>query len=142
MDPAKRRDSSHQLRSLAPMPSFFETYDLVALLISALSESYGGESNNDKDFQTDLARLARTCKAFRDPPLDAHWRTMRGLLPIVKLFPVVLRVDELEPVRINWHLDCFVNSRALVLQDLVPLSRPDWDRIRFYTLRIRKLSIY
>ncbi|KIO05016.1 hypothetical protein M404DRAFT_25631 [Pisolithus tinctorius Marx 270] len=35
----------------------------------------------------DVARLARTCKAFKDPALDALWRTQSSLSPLVMCLP-------------------------------------------------------
>ncbi|KAJ7215635.1 hypothetical protein C8J57DRAFT_1538183 [Mycena rebaudengoi] len=40
-----------------------------------------------KDIRRDLAALARTCKTFQDPALDALWRFQYSLFPALQCFP-------------------------------------------------------
>jgi hypothetical protein len=74
------------------MRSFFEIYDLIVLLIAALSESHGDDRER---LNADLARLARTCKATRDPALDILWKTIMGFVPILELFPLEFHTNAL-----------------------------------------------
>ena len=34
-----------------------------------------------------LARLARTCRAFKEPALDILWQNLRGLAPLAQCLP-------------------------------------------------------
>ena len=34
-----------------------------------------------------LARLARTCRAFEEPALDALWKVVDGIEPVARLLP-------------------------------------------------------
>ncbi|KAF8547386.1 hypothetical protein OG21DRAFT_1424933 [Imleria badia] len=41
-----------------------------------------------------LARLARTCRAFEEPALDALWKVIDGSEPLVRLFPDLVWILE------------------------------------------------
>ncbi|KAH0588343.1 hypothetical protein H2248_004203 [Termitomyces sp. 'cryptogamus'] len=40
-----------------------------------------------------LFRAALTCKAFQDPALDALWRSMDTIVPLLRLLPTIQQVD-------------------------------------------------
>lgn len=46
-----------------------------------------------------LARLARTCRAFRDPALDILWHTLLALEPLIRTLPADLwEIQEREQI--------------------------------------------
>ncbi|KAI6003142.1 hypothetical protein EDD15DRAFT_2541370 [Pisolithus albus] len=72
----------------------------------------------------DLARLARTCKAFKDPALDVLWRTQSSLSPLIRCLPSRLRTTKR-----YW-------GRRVVSLRKEP-SDEDWFRLQRYSHRIR-----
>ncbi|KII86198.1 hypothetical protein PLICRDRAFT_43776 [Plicaturopsis crispa FD-325 SS-3] len=85
--------------------------------------------NHDRD----VAWFARTCRAFRDPALDALWHTQASLGPLVRTFPVDLweqRYAEDE------------NGDGIFELFLLREIRPrDWLRPLGYAKRIRVLDL-
>lgn len=53
--------------------------DVTAKLLEFIMDSPNGRRS--------LARLARTCKAFKDPALNMLWRDLDSLVPLLSLFP-------------------------------------------------------
>lgn len=47
----------------------------------------------DRTVQKFLARAALTCRAFRTPALNALWKKMEGILPLLRLLPAFAEVD-------------------------------------------------
>ncbi|KII83691.1 hypothetical protein PLICRDRAFT_32701 [Plicaturopsis crispa FD-325 SS-3] len=81
----------------------------------------------------DIARLARTCHALRDPALDALWHTLPSLAPLVRTLPADLW-EEREAAE-----DEYGNTnREIVLLRLVEES--DWARFAVYAPRVRALN--
>ncbi|KAI6003134.1 hypothetical protein EDD15DRAFT_1468670 [Pisolithus albus] len=72
----------------------------------------------------DLARLARTCKAFKDPALDVLWRTQSSLSPLIRCLPSRLRTTKR-----YW-------GRRVVSLRKEP-SHEDWFSLQRYSHRIR-----
>ena len=60
-------------------PAILRDPDTTQKLLEAILETPGGRRS--------IARLARTCKAFRDPALDILWRDLDSLVPLLGLFP-------------------------------------------------------
>ncbi|KAF8123023.1 hypothetical protein EV363DRAFT_1455953 [Boletus edulis] len=73
----------------------------------------------------DLAVLARTCRAFKDPALDVLWEVLHSLYPLVRCLPEACH--RLPPGNM-----CYSFHRSL--------RQNEWDILRSYTRRIR--SIY
>ncbi|KAF8554788.1 hypothetical protein OG21DRAFT_1508568 [Imleria badia] len=78
-----------------------------------------------------LARLARTCRAFQEPALDALWKVLLGLEPLARLLPDSMWISEEDPAGSG--------SRYKLLQ---PLSPQQWRLIQKYTSRISVISSY
>ncbi|KAI6115152.1 hypothetical protein EDD16DRAFT_1892797 [Pisolithus croceorrhizus] len=75
----------------------------------------------------DIERLARTCKAFRDPALDVLWRTQPSLSPLIMCLPNHLwTVKEEHP---DW---------VVTLQK--GPSPEDWLSLQKYSHRIRSFN--
>ncbi|KAI6141362.1 hypothetical protein EDD17DRAFT_1666438 [Pisolithus thermaeus] len=54
----------------------------------------------------DIARFARTCKAFKDPALDFLWRTQPSLSPLIMCLPGhswTVKRAKFDPV-VNLHM--------------------------------------
>ncbi len=66
----------HQ-QSMAPI--ILRDADATNRLLECILESPGGRKA--------LARLARTCKAFKEPALDLLWKDLDSFVPLVSLFP-------------------------------------------------------
>ncbi|GJE99663.1 hypothetical protein PsYK624_159340 [Phanerochaete sordida] len=67
-------------QSMAPV--ILRDADATAKLLEIILVSPGGKRS--------LARLARTCKAFKEPALDVLWRDLDSFVPLVTLFPNTL----------------------------------------------------
>ncbi|KAI6132305.1 hypothetical protein EDD16DRAFT_419415 [Pisolithus croceorrhizus] len=72
----------------------------------------------------DVASLARTCKAFMDPALDALWSTQSSLSPLVMCLPAHF-----------WFLKAV--WRGTVVSLLHEPSHEDWLMLKRYSRRIR-----
>ncbi|KAF7293290.1 hypothetical protein HMN09_01208000 [Mycena chlorophos] len=80
-----------------------------------------------------LARLARTCRAFSEPALDALWRRpgSEALLRLVHTFPSGL-------LRITTPSEYGKPYQVVVVRSL---RETDWERPQFYARRVRELNI-
>ncbi|KAF8441550.1 hypothetical protein L210DRAFT_1055911 [Boletus edulis BED1] len=67
----------------------------------------------------DLAGLARTCRAFKEPALDVLWSVLEDLSPLARC------------------LSCRKSERGYVFTK--PLTQTEWDVLRHYTCRIRAI---
>jgi hypothetical protein len=67
-------------QSMAPM--ILRDADATNKLLECILESPGGKRS--------LARLARTCKAFKEPALDVLWRDLDSFVPLLTLLPNTL----------------------------------------------------
>lgn len=63
-------------------PIILRDQDATAKLLEYILESPGGRRS--------LSRLARTCKAFKEPALNVLWRDLDSLNPLLALFPTNL----------------------------------------------------
>ncbi|KAF8135769.1 hypothetical protein EV363DRAFT_1321586 [Boletus edulis] len=70
----------------------------------------------------DLAGLARTCRAFKEPALDVLWSVLEDLSPLARCLPDV---------------SCRKPERGYVFTK--PLTQTEWDVLRHYTCRIRAI---
>ncbi|KAH7918611.1 hypothetical protein BV22DRAFT_1041640 [Leucogyrophana mollusca] len=84
--------------------------------------------------QPDLASLARTCRALRDPALNVLWRTQNSLVPLVSTLPEgawEIREDTSDV----WSGDL----------EFIFLTRPllpsDWERFFIYAPRVKHLFV-
>ncbi|KAF9065924.1 hypothetical protein BDP27DRAFT_1424311 [Rhodocollybia butyracea] len=69
----------------------------------------------------DLLSLALTSKVFLEPVLDVLWKKMTSLQPLLSVLPETT----------------LVNGQKMFLQPIAPSS---WDRLRFYTSRVREFD--
>ncbi|KAJ7267788.1 hypothetical protein C8J57DRAFT_1325852 [Mycena rebaudengoi] len=77
----------------------------------------------------DLAVVARTCRAFHGPALDALWRST-ALVNLLRCMPSDLcRCDESGP---EWNVTCDMKL-------LRPIEVKDWDRVLIYAPRVHHL---
>ncbi|KAJ7836450.1 hypothetical protein B0H14DRAFT_1122075 [Mycena olivaceomarginata] len=77
---------------------------------------------------SDLAVVARTCRAFHGPALDALWRSS-ALVNILRCMPSDLyRCEESGP---SWNVKCDMLLR--------PIEVEDWDRVLIYAPRVHHL---
>ncbi|KAJ7658614.1 hypothetical protein DFH06DRAFT_1327192 [Mycena polygramma] len=103
----------------------------VAELVDMICSQFGSSSNPGD--QRALAALARTCRRFQDPAMDHLWRsTSLGRLLAVCLPSDLWDVEPSEERRL-WY------RRARLLR---PICDLDWQRVRLYAPRIRKLASY
>ncbi|KII86186.1 hypothetical protein PLICRDRAFT_177771 [Plicaturopsis crispa FD-325 SS-3] len=80
----------------------------------------------------DVARLARTCRAFHEPALDLIWYELDSLGPLVRTFPADL-----------WEQREVVDEDGGDFTELAlirPIHPSDWTRFQFYARRIRRLD--
>ncbi|KAF8125164.1 hypothetical protein EV363DRAFT_1176649 [Boletus edulis] len=72
-----------------------------------------------------LAYLARTCHAFREPALDILWKELHNLSPLVRCLPKALSPN------IKHYFQYSFSRR---------LTQIDWDILQSYTRRIRSIT--
>ncbi|KAF8120812.1 hypothetical protein EV363DRAFT_1278502 [Boletus edulis] len=70
----------------------------------------------------DLAALARTCHAFKDPALDILWEELFDLSPLARCLPEACRQESTK---------CYSLRRML--------TQNEWDILQGYTHRIRSI---
>ncbi|KAF8125921.1 hypothetical protein EV363DRAFT_1349106 [Boletus edulis] len=71
---------------------------------------------------TDLAALARTCHAFKDPALDVLWEELFDLSPLARCLPEACYQESTK---------CYSLHRKL--------TQSEWDILQSYTRRIRSI---
>ncbi|KAF8125009.1 hypothetical protein EV363DRAFT_1270918 [Boletus edulis] len=84
---------------------------------------------------TDLAALARTCRAFKDPALDVLWETLPDLSPLAQCVPEasqLLWAARGDPESYCGPSKCYSLHRSL--------TQNEWDILRSYTRRIRSIN--
>ena len=64
------------------VPIILRDAEVTKRLLECILESPGGRKV--------LARLARTCKAFKEPALDMLWRDLDSFVPLASAFPNAL----------------------------------------------------
>lgn len=62
------------------MHQCLQTLDLIVLIFTEIAN----EPRIFKSSRRDLARLARTCRAFHEVALDLLWEEQRGMLPLLR----------------------------------------------------------
>lgn len=60
-------------------PPIFRDTEAIKKLLKIVHDTPGGGQT--------VARLARTCKVFKEPALDILWSELGSLLPLIRLFP-------------------------------------------------------
>ncbi|KAG8213543.1 hypothetical protein J3R82DRAFT_10188 [Butyriboletus roseoflavus] len=79
---------------------------------------------NRLSFTTDLAVLARTCRAFKEPALDVLWSELVDLSPLVRCLPGACQ------------------SLGLSYSFKRQLNETEWETLRSYTRRVWHITGY
>ena len=122
------------LRRYIEFPNFYiiwmhrclETQELIVSIFSEVAD-LGDESG-----YASLAALARTCQAFKNPALDALWRTQDGLRPLVNLFPAKGEGDQEVCLQL-----LMLHCLSLKLSKPPQISMSEWFRIVPYASRVK-----
>lgn len=76
----KSTSSSLSQRHRSTMvPSILSNPEVTAKVLEYILDTPNGRRS--------LSRLARTCKAFKEPALNLLWRDLDSFLPLISLFP-------------------------------------------------------
>lgn len=93
-----------------------------------------------------LAALARTCKTFHNPALNALWKVQYSLVPALRCFPEDLWERSSSRGEMTFLVSGYAVVKNAVLDSLQafrrPLSPTDWDRPMTYWPRIRNFRIF
>ncbi|THH28300.1 hypothetical protein EUX98_g5884, partial [Antrodiella citrinella] len=100
----------------AMSPIILRDADVTAKLLEYVVESTNGRRT--------LSRLARTCKAFKEPALNVLWRDLDSFVPLLSLFPNGLMKRARRP-----GLGLARNP-----------DPADWDRLLAYGERVRSIA--
>ncbi|KAJ7646245.1 hypothetical protein DFH06DRAFT_1476401 [Mycena polygramma] len=114
--------------SKAKMHDCLKIPELVDIICSYLDSPSLIERPGDK---CDLAVVARTCRTFNDPALDYLWRSTTLARLLISCMPSDLwAVDSVEGA---WMMTKYIRQ-------LRPIEAADWNRLRMYAPRVKKLS--
>lgn len=98
---------------------------VTEILLHIIGFVENGTESRSTCRKSDIARLARTCRAFTDPALDVLWRTQCALGPLVKCLPGHLWAQD------SWGAIEIVSKPTI----------KDWLRLRKYSFRIRVFEL-
>ncbi|KAI0778421.1 hypothetical protein BD413DRAFT_630902 [Trametes elegans] len=97
-------------------PAILRDADATQKLLEVILDTPGGRRS--------VSRLARTCKAFKEPALNVLWRDLDSLTPLLGLFPsTILR-----------------RARRPGLGLTKPPEKQDWARVLAYGERVRSIA--
>ncbi|KAI0095121.1 hypothetical protein BDY19DRAFT_880298 [Irpex rosettiformis] len=97
-------------------PIILRDADATNKLLECILESPGGRKT--------LARLSRTCKAFKEPALDMLWRDLDSFVPLVSVFPNILMKRSRKP------------SMGLAKEP----EADQWEKVLGYAERVRSIT--
>ncbi|KAF7354094.1 hypothetical protein MVEN_01096800 [Mycena venus] len=103
--------------------------EILDLIFAHIGEDEPGVYFSRKERSRKLALLARTCRTFQNPALDALWQFQDNLAPALRCFP-----DDLWDRSADSKKTTFVGFRR-------PLVLSDWERPFFYWNRIKSFQI-
>ncbi|TCD62847.1 hypothetical protein EIP91_006360, partial [Steccherinum ochraceum] len=98
------------------LPAILRNADVTNKLLEYIVDSPNGRRS--------LARLARTCKAFKEPALNVLWRELDSFVPLLALFPNAL----------------MKRSRRPGLGLSKTPEPADWERLLAYADRVRSIT--
>ncbi|KAJ7471675.1 hypothetical protein B0H11DRAFT_1811961 [Mycena galericulata] len=105
--------------------------ELIEMICAHLPAKPFGHPDNSPQWTKSrgaLAVLARTCKTFQEPALDALWSHQGNLFHIIACMPQDLWAGPLEP-------------ELLDTMDVIrPILPSDWERPLFYMSRVRSFE--
>ncbi|KAJ7758998.1 hypothetical protein DFH07DRAFT_1060303 [Mycena maculata] len=84
----------------------------------------------------DLATLARTCRIFHDPALDALWWEQDTIMNLMRCMPDVWETMTPPP----GFLTLFLNGVGRPVTAARPIVVLDWDRVKKYSHRVKSLK--
>ncbi|KAJ7641047.1 hypothetical protein FB45DRAFT_1053670 [Roridomyces roridus] len=118
--PTAAASEAHEERVAGEMHRCLRIPEIVQLIVSHLDPQYRTGKNQ-------LALLART-RIFHEHALDILWSHQTRLAPLIKCMP-----DDL------WEVNGQRSGTVLVFRR--PVVGSDWDRLLYYSRRIRSLEI-
>ncbi|RPD58097.1 hypothetical protein L226DRAFT_512047 [Lentinus tigrinus ALCF2SS1-7] len=120
------------------VPEIFQRIlDFVLVVLWEEGNLYGGYHQTAFS-NAILGALARTCRLFLEPTLDALWRNQLTLGPLIRTLPE----DAIEEVvQTTLYKDSMCDT-TYHLKLKRPLGASDWTRFDYYAGRIRSLGHY
>ncbi|OJT02716.1 hypothetical protein TRAPUB_6710 [Trametes pubescens] len=126
-------------------PAILRDAEATKILLEAILDTPGGRRS--------VSRLARTCKAFKEPALNVLWRDLDSLTPLLGLFPsTILRRARRPGLGLVRFLSLSGPEVPLLtsapIPPLVPTygaqtkapEKQDWARVLAYGERVRSVS--
>ncbi|TCD62908.1 hypothetical protein EIP91_006235 [Steccherinum ochraceum] len=115
----------------SPCSSVLQVSEILRLIF----ENVHGHDvqENDRDRLNDLSSLARTCKLFKDPALDALWSTQTSLLPLFRLVSSALENDH-DPVALE---EAGVSVQDTLVRAKRPFNEAEWSTLSKYSAKVR-----
>ncbi|KAJ6459883.1 hypothetical protein C8R45DRAFT_542086 [Mycena sanguinolenta] len=86
----------------------------------------------------DLAALARTCRIFHDPALDALWWEQDTIMNLMRCMPDVWETVTPPP----GFLTALLNLVGRPVSAVRPIVASDWDRVKKYSYRVKSLQCH
>jgi hypothetical protein len=77
----------------SPRQKAMENQDILGEIFNIISLDLEKPGNNVSQTRKDLFYAARTCRIFLDPAINALWRVLPSLFPLLKLLPSFQLVD-------------------------------------------------
>ncbi|KAF9065968.1 hypothetical protein BDP27DRAFT_1450002 [Rhodocollybia butyracea] len=90
--------------------------DIIRVICAEITDTYG------IPVPKDLLSLGLASRIFLDPVLDVMWKDINGIERLLSVLPETT----------------LVNGKKMFLRPIAPSS---WDRLHFYTSRVRKFAI-
>lgn len=133
---ANKRDSyyvSYSVHQQNMAPIILRDADATQKMLEVILESPGGKRA--------LARLARTCKAFKEPALDMLWRDLDTFVPLLTLFPSGLMKRARRPaLGLVWLLPTSFSESLLMTEQAKNPATEDWEKVLAYAKRVRSVT--
>ncbi|KAJ3556058.1 hypothetical protein NM688_g2234 [Phlebia brevispora] len=131
-----KRDSfyvSYAVYQQAMAPIILRDPEAMQRMLEAILESPGGKRS--------LCRLARTCKAFKEPALDLLWRDLDTFVPLLTLFPSGLMKRARRPaLGLVRKLPMSFRESSLMIEQAKNPEPEDWEKVLAYAKRVRSIS--
>ncbi|KAI0756766.1 hypothetical protein C8Q80DRAFT_1091762 [Daedaleopsis nitida] len=108
--------TSYAFQQQKMLPVILRDADVTQKLLETILDTPGGRRS--------VSRLARTCKAFKEPALNVLWRDLDSLTPLLGLFPSTL----------------LKRARRPGLGLTKAPERDDWARVLAYAARVKSVA--
>ncbi|KAI0812295.1 hypothetical protein BC629DRAFT_1436394 [Irpex lacteus] len=108
------------------MHTCLQVEDIVHEIIKVFSDARDRRS---------ITTVARTCKAFHEPAMDALWRKMDGLGPLLECMPGDLLCEKYVPA--TWA-EPFLDVQAYFTREP---TIAEWDQMFKHAHRVRELTL-